>query len=49
MRITVVEDDDFYGKYLKHIIEMVAEYNVSHFKNGTDFFKQDRSVFETIT
>lgn len=28
---------------------MVPDYSVSHFKNGTDFFKEDLSVFETIT
>ena len=28
---------------------MVPDYSVSHFKNGTGFFKEDLSVFETIT
>lgn len=49
MRIAIVEDDDFYAKYLQHILELIPEYSVQHFKNGNDFFKQDISSFDTIT
>lgn len=49
MRIAVVEDDEFYRKYLTHVLELVPEYEVVGFDNGNEFVEQADASLDVIT
>ncbi len=49
MRIAVVEDDDFYRRYLQHIIELIASYHVTCFKDGAEFLDSSVKEFDVVS
>jgi DNA-binding NtrC family response regulator len=49
MKIFVIEDDEFYGKVLRHHISLNPDYEVELFANGTDAIKALRDKPDLIT
>lgn len=49
MRIAIVEDDEFYRNYLKHIVELNPSYSVDEFECGKHLLRRDMSVYDVIS